>query len=532
MAGQRDETVTVGVIAFNDFHGHLEAQRSRGSDALTGGAAWLASAIAAMRGKYDHHATVSAGDLVGASPIASSMFLDEPAIGAMNRIGLDFNAVGNHEFDRGTAELLRLQRGGCDKHTHRQPCRIERFEGAGFDFLAASTLTSDGKTLFPATGIRRFGKGARRVSVGFIGLTLRETSHLVSPDGIAGITFGDEADAIDDAAKTLNVMGADVIVVLIHQGGRQADGGDDPNGCEDLTGPIVPILSRLTQHVDVVVSGHTHQTYVCDLAMGEGKRPLLLTSAGSFGRFVTDIELKIDPAANRVVAHKAMNVAVSHGTFEPDGAIAGYVAKYADAVKDLATRPVGRLSGPASRGTDGTGGSLGNLIADAQLHAMRSAGAQIALTNPFGIRTDLDSEPDGTVTFGQIYAVQPFGNTLVTRTLTGSGVRRLLEQGLDDEGPFQPLAPSQGLAYRFDLSRQAGERIVALELDGLPIEDKSTFRVTVNSFLAQGGDGFTVLAEGTNEQRGGNDLDALEEWIGKEMVRQVPLEERTRQEGS
>ena len=545
--------VTVGIVAINDFHGALEPPRQSavvpdgkgGTIGVpAGGAAWLASAIDGVRAKYAHTLTVSAGDMIGASQLASSLFLDEPAIGVMNRIGMEFNAVGNHEFDRGRAELLRMQNGGCEKHTARVPCRLERFAGARFRFLSASTRTEKGETLFPATALKSFGTERGKVTVGVVGLTLKGTPELVSPQGVRGLTFGDEVEAINRAVPALKAAGADAIVVLIHQGGRTPQGAD-PSGCDDFTGEIAPILDRLAPGVDVVVSGHTHWAYVCERAGADPAHPILLTSAGVYGQFVTDIALSIDPATHRVVAKKAANVVVQSAPYvasrgpvantdvvprlAPRADIAGYVARYVDAARQFAERPVGRVSGPASRRTPGDadfGGPLGNLIADAQLAATRGAGAQIALTNPFGIRAPLVPAADGSVTFGMLYAVQPFGNQLVTQTLTGAELRALLEQSFTDSGPEQFLSPSAGFRYEIDRGAPAGARVTTIMLDGQPIDPAARYRVTTNSFLAGGGDGFAVLAGQREAVIGMSDIDAFEAWVAGAAPRSVPEESR------
>jgi 5'-nucleotidase len=536
MASQQSAgPVTVGIIAINDFHGNIEPPRApvaapdgRGGtiELQAGGAAWLASAIDRLRTKYEYHAVVSAGDLISGSPIASSLFLDEPTIGVMNRIGLDFNAVGNHEFDRGRKELVRMQRGGCEKLTLREPCQVEpAFAGSTFQFLSASTFTEDGATLFPATGIRRFGEGKRQVTVGFIGLTLKETATLVSEEGTKGLAFGDEAEAINAASAMLKSDGADAVIVLIHQGGHPSV-ALDPNGCEGLDGAILPILSHLDPGVDVVVSGHTHQAYVCQRSdLGEDG-PLLLTSAGFYGRLVTDITLSIDPAANRLLAAQATNVIVDRKAYREQSDIAAYVQLYASAVEGQKQRVIGKLTTGAPRPQGRMGGPLGNLIADAQLAATRGAGARIALTNPLGIRGGLVPAQDGAVTFSQIFAVQPFYNTLVTKTLTGKELKAVLEQGLDSEGPEQLLAPSAGFSYGFNREQSDGERITRMMLDGEPISPDTPYRVTTNSFLAGGRDGFTIFAQGRSVVTGGSDLDALEDWIGGTSIRALPQDQR------
>jgi 5'-nucleotidase len=546
--------VTVGIAAINDFHGNLEAPKQsallpdgKGGTAQVpaGGAAWLAAVIEQVRGQYPNHLTVSAGDLIGSSPVVSAIYLDEPAIEVMNRIGLDFNAVGNHELDAGVAELRRKQSGGCAQFTERKPCQIEPFRGAQFGFLAAnSVLNANGTTLFPPTALRSFGSGARKVSVGLIGLTLKGTGPLVPPAVASAVTFTDEADTANALAAQLRQQGADAVVVVIHQGGRTT-GPPDPNGCEGLNSDIRPILDRLDSAIDLVISGHTHAAYVCDYARYNPAKPFLLTSAGLWGEYVTDITLEIDPTAHKVIAKRARNLVVASAAYTggrgevalnpafppstPRGDIAAYVARYVDAAKDYATRKVGFLGAPAEK-TEGaagaTGGPLGNLIADAQLAATAGAGAQVACTNPFGIRRSLLPQSDGSVTFGDLYAVQPFNTVLVTVTMNGAGFKQALEEGLDANGPEQLLACSVGLKLSYDRTRVAGDRIVALTLAGVPIDPAKDYRITVNAFLAGGGDTFASFASGRNLTVGMTDIDALQAWLKALPARVPPAEQR------
>ncbi|HUD31067.1 MAG TPA: bifunctional metallophosphatase/5'-nucleotidase [Novosphingobium sp.] len=544
--------VEVGIIGINDFHGALEPPRQsvnvKQADGSilpvpAGGGAWLASAVDSIKARHPNHVVVAAGDLTSASQLASSLYLDEPAVGVMNRLGLEFNAVGNHEFDRGWKELQRLQNGGCEKNGRLQPCQLEQFKGAGYRYLSASTFKADGTTLFPATGLKTFGEGAARVTVGFVGLSLKSVPTLVSPDQVAGLSFGDEADAINRAIPVLKAEGADAVVVLIHQGGKTPVG--DPNGCADFAGEITPILDRLSPGVDVVVSGHTHWSYVCNYKPANGTAPILLTSAGVYGELVTDITLRIDPAAHRVVSSSAHNVIVqsepyratrgdiantdAFPRFAPRADVAAYVKQYKDASLSLVARPIGKISGSAAKSDgeeSGTGGALGNLIADGQLAATRGAGAQVSFTNPFGIRASLVPAADGTVTFGQLYAVQPFNNELVTMTLTGAQLKAVIEEGLDDNGPKQVLSPSAGLLIRYDLARPSGNRIVSLTLGGKPVAASAKYRVSVVNFLAEGGDGYSTFAKGTDRTRGAIDVEAFEDWIKAVPVREVPQESR------
>jgi 5'-nucleotidase len=537
--------VSVKIIAFNDFHGNLELPKTAvdapapGPEAVkvpAGGVAYLASAIDRLRTENPNHAIVSAGDMIGASPLVSAAFLDEPTIAAMNLIRIDFNAVGNHEFDRGRAELLRMQKGGCEKHTLIEPCRLEPFEGARFAFLAANTVTENGGTLFPPYAIRDFGRGSRRVRVGFIGMTLKETPTLVTPSGVAGLRFQDEADTANALIPRLRAEGADAIVLLIHQGVSTKVGYNDKS-CEGLSGDLVPILDRLDPAIDVVVSGHTHNAYVCDYGRINPARPFLLTSAGRFGTLLTDIRLDIDPAAGRVTAKRADNIIVQnegysgwsgavaptdrYPRYAPSAPVAALVARYAGAAASLAQRVIGRMTAPALRAETPSGEQvLGNLIADAQLAATRApdkGGAQIALMNPGGVRADIVPAADGSVTFGQLFAAQPFANSLVVKSFTGRQIRDILEQQFNSGSNTveQPnvLLPSGTFRYGYDLSRPAGQRIVDPRVNGEPLQDGTVYRVTMNSFLANGGDNFAAFREGVDAVGGSLDVEALEAYV-------------------
>lgn len=535
-----DTPVTVKIIAFNDFHGALETpgraidvQASDGSVAKVpaGGAAYFATAVKSLRARAKHSVVVAAGDLTSASPLVSSLFLDEPTVKALSMAGLEINAAGNHEFDRGTAELKRLQKGGCEKLTKVEPCQIEPFKGASYAYLAGNTIQADGTSLFPGTALRSFGAGRGKVTIGFIGLTTRLTGNYVDPAGIRGVSFADEAETANRLAAGLKAKGADSIVLLVHEGGYPAR-NDQPNGCEGLSGPIVDIAKRLDPAIDVIVSGHTHRAYICDYAATDPVRPVLLTSAGNNGVMLTDIDLTFDPATKRVTARRAAQVIVqgdgvtsgagpvkpvaAFPRFAADPAVAAHVARYAAAAEPRAKRAVGKASGPILRNEDDDmkESPLGLLIADSQLAATRASGAQVALMNPGGVRASITPAADGTVTFGDLYTVQPFGNNLQVKEMTGAQLRTVLEQQFDKAGGPMLLFAA-GLTYSYDLSRPEGQRIIAPLIDGKPLDDAAVYRVTVNSFLGGGGDGFSAFKAGRDVAGGMLDLDALEAWFAR-----------------
>lgn len=525
--------IEVQILAFNDFHGNLqtpapvEVAEADGTKrkVVTGGAAHLAAALAGLRAGHANTVTVSAGDTVGASPLISANYLDEPTIQAMNLLGLEFNSVGNHEFDRGSDELKRMQSGGCAKYTRRLPCAVEPFAGARFHYLAANVFQADGSTIFPPTGLKRFETSAGPITIGFIGMTLKGTGNLVTPSGVGGLTFADEAATANALVPRLKAEGADAIVLLIHQGGKLPL-FTTGNGCDGFYGEILPILPRLDPAITTIVSGHTHWAYVCRGTPGVGAGRLL-TSAGKYGYFVTDLRLEFDPATHRLIGQDARNLTVGNGERGEDSAEAALVARYAVAVAPIADRVIGHLTAPATRNAEESEGSAADLVADSMLAATRAAdqgGAQLALVNSTGVRVDL---PGGAVKYEDAFAMMPFGNNLVVMTLTGAQLKAVLEQQY--AGPVAAnanpavLAPSAGFTYTVDLSKPPESRVEELRLDGGPIDPTGRYRVVVNNYLASGGDGLSRFTAGTEiADKGIIDLDALVAWIAKGQTPPVP----------
>jgi 5'-nucleotidase len=521
----RQGPVEVQILAFNDLHGNLqvpdpvEVTEPDGTKhkIRTGGVAHLAAVLSGLRAGHPNTVTVSAGDTIGASPLISANYLDEPTIDAMNLLGLEFNSVGNHEFDRGSDELKRMQTGGCAKFTRRVPCAVEPFGGARFRYLAANVVQGDGATVFPSTGLKIFRTPVGPISIGFIGMTLKGTAHLVTPSGVKGLAFKDEAETANALVPQLKAQGADAIVLLIHQGGKTKE-FTTGNGCNGLSGDIVPVIKGLDPAIATVISGHTHWAYVCRNTPGvaDGR---LLTSAGKYGYFVTDLRLRFDPATHRLVDQNARNVTVGDGENGEDAAEKALVDRYAAAVAPIASRIVGHLTATAAKSTEDGESAAADLIADSMLAATRSGengGAQLALVNGTGVRVDL---PAGDVRYDAAFAMMPFGNNLVVMTLTGAQLKAALEQQYAQ--PVRTgfthaavLAPSAGFTYAVDMARPAGSRVVDMRLDGKPVDQAAPYRVTLNNYLASGGDNLSAFTIGTDiTDKGIIDLDALVAWI-------------------
>ncbi|WP_262282647.1 bifunctional UDP-sugar hydrolase/5'-nucleotidase [Micromonospora sp. MA102] len=539
-ASARPKPLDVKLLAINDFHGNLEPPTgSSGTiDGKTaGGAEYLATQLNMLRGtteeEREHTVTVAAGDLIGASPLLSAAFHDEPTIEEMNLAGLEFTSVGNHEFDEGATELLRMQNGGC--HPVDGCGDGTPFAGADFQYLSANAFkTATGQPLLPPYGIKKIDG----VKIGFIGMTLEGTPQIVSQQGVAGLSFADEADTANKYARILQAQGVQSIVVLLHEGGVQNGGGI--NDCTGFSGPIVDIANRMDPAIDVIVSGHTHAAYNCNI---NGK---LVTSASSFGRLVTDIDLKIDRRSKDIVSASANNVVVTRDV-PKDPATTELITHYKTALGPVADKVVGETTSVLTKtqenlyqtGVDANGkptyqtgeSPLGNVIADAQLAATdNEQNAVAAFMNPGGVRADLDAGP---VTYAEAFTVQPFANNLVTLDLTGAQLYCLLEQQFT---AAKVLYASSTVHYVVDVngttapvaSPCTGTRVVrgSLTINGTPVTDAATYRVTVNNFLSGGGDGFSVLTGGTNAVTGMIDLDAFTAYLTEKSPVSAPALDR------
>ncbi|MER5177292.1 esterase-like activity of phytase family protein [Streptomyces sp. NPDC002896] len=523
-------TATVQLLSFNDFHGNLEPPSGRDAtlgsklDAKStqvGGAEYLAARLEQLRQGTEGSLTVAAGDIIGASPFLSGLFHDEPTVESMEKLHLDVTSVGNHEFDEGTDELLRMQNGGCHPD---DGCYIkdEPYDGAKFPWLAANVIDrSTGKPLLAPTWVKKVDG----VKIGFIGMTLEGTPEVTGQSGIKSVRFLDEVETANASARRLQKQGVEAIVVLLHEGGVQAGSYGQ---CDGISGPIVEIAKHLAPSIDAVVTGHTHQPYICTILDPDGN-PRSVTSASSFGRVVTETRLPVDRGTGDVVRDQvaAMNHLVTR-TGPKDADQTAVIAKWKELSAPLANRVVGRVTADITRSeTRDAESDLANLVADAQLAATSSAdrsGAQIALMNPGGVRADLtyasssgDEEP-GEITYAEAFAVQPFAGSLVSLDLTGAQIEQILEEQFNDSGTRAPtlmLGVSKGLTYSFSRSAPVGDRIdpASVKLNGETLKPDATYRVTANTFLAAGGDGFTTFAKGTDLVGGGDDIDALTDYL-------------------
>lgn len=505
--------VEVKLLAINDFHGNLQPPASGikirdpkdASKLVTvpaGGAEHMATLVKELRAKNPNNIFVGAGDLIGGSPLLSALFHDEPTVEALGLMGLEASAVGNHEFDHGKDELLRKQHGGCHP---TDGCKGPApFAGAKFQYLAASTVDKQsGKTVFPGYIVKHF----EGIPVAFIGLTLKNTPAIVAPSGVAGLEFRDEAETVNALVPELRKQGVEAIVVLLHEGGFPTG---DYNECPGISGPVVDIVKNFDKAVDVVVSGHTHRAYNCVI---DGR---LVTSGDKYGTIVSEIDVSLDRQTRDVVRAQANNVIVRNDTYAKDPQQTKLIQAYERLSAPLANRPVARITEDLTRDESPAGETtLGNLVADAQLAATQGAddgAAVIAFTNIGGIRAPLNRSGDGHVTYAQVFAVQPFYNNLVTLTLTGEQLHTALEQQWINQPKPRPLQVSKGFSYAWDASRPVGQRVVtgSVKLNGQPLQPKARYRVTMNNFLAEGGDGFSVFKQGTERRTGPLDVDALE----------------------
>ncbi|AHH93554.1 bifunctional metallophosphatase/5'-nucleotidase [Kutzneria albida] len=512
--------VSIRLIGMNDFHGNLEPPAgssgkvtlSDGTSVLAGGAAYLATHVKQLRAQAPNSLLFSAGDNVGASPLASALFHDEPTIDFFNQIGVRASAVGNHELDKGYQELVRKQFGGCSPV---DGCQFEKtFPGAKWPYLAANMTFDNGlPAALPFTV--DFSGG---VPVGVIGVPLKDLPLVTSAEAIKGLKFGDEVQAINRSADLLDRLGVKSIVVLLHQGDSTEGGG--PNDCRETPGAALAIAQQASPKVDVIFSGHSHQQYNCVVKDPAGNpRPLI--QGASFGRLLSVVDIKVDPRTRDVIRAQtvAHNEIVTRDVV-PDPAAKALVDSAVAKAAPIANKAVGTVASDVVAAQNAAGESaLGDVIGDAQLDATKSAGAQVALMNPGGIRADLVFKsttagvPDGTVTYANAFTVQPFANILQTVTLTGAQLKAVLEQQWQPQpnGTVQVkmLQVSSSLHYTWSASAPVGSKVSAITVAGQPVQPDATYKVTANNFLTGGGDGFSVLKSGTNTVGGAIDLDAF-----------------------
>jgi 5'-nucleotidase len=524
------QLVRLQLLAFNDYHGHVMPNDAGTVEGVpAGGGEYLSAKLKELRSGNKYSLTVAAGDLIGGSPAFSGLFHDEPSVESLNAMGLIVSSVGNHEFDEGVTELLRMQDGGCHPV---DGCYFpdEPFAGANFQWLAANVVNEvTGETPLPPYWIRKF----ESINVGFIGMTLEATDTLVAAAGIQGWNFLDEAETANALVPILKAQGVDAIVVLLHEGGSQTPPPGAIDACVGISGPIVAINAALDPAIDVLITGHTHLPYNCLIPDAAGQ-PRIVTSAYSFGRVVSEFQLVLDKRTNDVRRDlsTAKNHLVDRASLTPDPAITAVIEKWTPLYGAAGSTPVGTITADINRGVAGEDNrgvesNLGNLIADAQLWSTSANGAQIAFMNPGGVRANLvyaqsADEGDGVVTFAEAFAVQPFGNTLITFPMTGAQIISVLQQQCQPSfasRPFLHLGVSDGFTYDLSSTIVAGVctsvSITNVKLNGVPLDPAATYMVTVNNFLADGGDNFTTFGTVTAPRlEGGNDLQAFINFLG------------------
>jgi 5'-nucleotidase len=542
-------TINGQFLSYNDFHGAIDPPtgsgavvNAGGTSTPAGGVEYLATYLKKLRAEAKTEGrqtiTVGAGDLVGATPLVSAAFHDEPTIELMNEVGLQVSSVGNHEFDEGVDELIRLQRGGCHPVDGCQDG--DGFRGAKFTYLAANTINNKtGLPILPPIDIKFVGG----VPVGFVGLTLEGTAGIVNPAGIKNVHFADEIETANKWGRLLRLFGVKAQVLLVHEGGAQGSATPTPgvSDCNNFTGPIVPIVAGLNPEFGLVVSGHTHRFYSCSLPNSAGTS--VVTSAGTNGQLITDIDYSLDRRTGRFATISAKNVIVQNGVSDgkggwlkdPNGVFlknpdtvdqnAKKVAdKYRTKVAPIANRVVGSITADITRtSTAASESPLGDVIADGML-ARTAPDAQIALMNPGGIRADFDAEAStggeaiGQITYGEAFMVQPFNNLVVTVTITGAQLKDVFEQqftGYKGQTTDKVLQVSAGLTYSWSSTAALGSMVSDLRLNGTPIDPAASYRVSTNDFLANGGDGFSTLTAATNRTTApGFDVDALVAYLG------------------
>ncbi|WP_242676331.1 bifunctional metallophosphatase/5'-nucleotidase [Streptosporangium minutum] len=542
------KTVPVRLLSLNDFHGNLEPPTGssgrmvdeNGATVEAGGAAYVATHLKQLSDK--NTLKVAQGDLIGATPLISAAYHDEPSVEFLGKLGVTASAVGNHEFDEGYAELRRIMRGGCHPVDGCSPAG--EWKGAGYSYLGANVIfkrpdASAEKEALAALGgqntgslrglLKEYGIPAlppvtvrwmNGVPIGFIGLVTRSTPNIVTSEGIKDLEFIDEVKAANVASKLLKLVGVKAQVVLVHEG-DQVTAGQSPDACSTQPGAGNRIATQVDAEIDMILSGHSHQAYLCTVSDPKGGTRLY-SQGGSFGRVITKVDFQVDVRTRDVVRSSVVadNQVVTR-TVIPDPDISTFVQTWKDRVAPVANKPIGRITADITNTASPSGeSSLGNLIADGQLAATKTGGnAQVALMNPGGVRTGLTyagspaGEGDGVVTYGEAFTVQPFNNLMQVVTLTGAQLKTVLEQQFTGGPNAQPftkiLQPSSNLTYTYSTGAAWGSKVSNLKIDGVDVTDGQSIRVAANNFLVGGGDAFLAFKDSTDLWSGPLDIDAF-----------------------
>jgi len=474
--------IPVQILGINDFHGNLNGTRTDSKTGVKSGQAdYLAAYLRQREATNKNTLIVHAGDVVGASPPVSALMQDEPTIEFLNMIGCDVGTIGNHEFDEGVDEMLRLINGGYHESTGF-------FAGASFPYVSANVVWKDSeKTVLPPYVVKK----VNGMPIGFIGVTLTETPTIVIPSAVVDLKFLDEVEAINKAVVALKQKKVETIIVLAH-----VDGNATSTEQPDTLGYIA---ANIDDEVDVIISGHMH------LNMKKVVDGKLIVQQHYGGYAFSDIDLLIDPLTKDVVEKKAEIVVTNQALIDPDPEITQFVKYYQDLVAPLVNRVIGESAVALTKTQNAAGESpLGNLIADAQKWRM---GTDFALMNPGGIRADLDAGP---VTWGELSEIQPFSNDLVKMTLTGADIRIILNQQF---AAIPKMLQISGFKYTWQES-PVKEVVDIFMADGVtPIDPAAHYTVTCNAFLAGGGDGFLGFLNGTGLVVGPTDLQGLVEYV-------------------
>jgi 5'-nucleotidase len=474
--------VDLRVVAVNDFHGNLEPEKGEG------GAVALAATLESLRAGHANTLFVSSGDLIGASPLPSALAHDEPTLALFKYLGLQANTIGNHELDGGLDELKRQE------------------SLAGFPFLSANLV--DGRSGKPVFAPYRIVE-VDGVRVAFVGATVRNALKPLEPDSVPGLRIDDEAGALNAQAALLRAQGLHALIALLHEGAGAQDAVVPAEGCAALAGPARAIAEKLDPDFDLVLSAHTHARYACRI----GARWLL--QGGANGRYLMVADLKLDRRSGDVIDVQAHEEAVRAGaTTDPE--VARLVDDAVVAAAKIANAPVARIRGGrvSAVGERDRGSPLGRVVARAQLAAGRQFGAELACTNPSSVPRDLVASLPGEVaSYADVRSVQPYGNRLKVRRVTGAQLRALFEQQRRAGAPTVDLSCSPGFKVWWTYAKGSEVPAPQLRLHGRQLEDADEVVMVVNSYLARGGQGFSALVDAPEIGEAGQDLDALLAWL-------------------
>ncbi|MEH7386486.1 bifunctional 2',3'-cyclic-nucleotide 2'-phosphodiesterase/3'-nucleotidase [Bacillus sp. JJ1521] len=480
------DRLKVQLLGVNDLHGQLDTVTKVG-DLLAGHIEYLAAALKQEEATNPNTLILHSGDMIGGSPLISALFQDEPTIEILENIGFDAGTFGNHEFDEGIDELHRMMNGGD------HPNGSVGYDGMNFPLVAANAYdTRDGNLITDPYAVFTM-EGEK---IGVIGVVTQETPSMIVRKGNESLQITDEVEAINKYSEELKGQGIEAIIVLAHNPATQTGNTDSFDASR--------IAEQIDDEVDVIFAAHNHAM------VNRVVDNKLIVQAYSYGSAFSDVEVEIDRVTGDIIHKSAEIKTVYQKDYTPDPEVAAIMKKYAEKAEPIKAQVVGQSLSTLEKNYPTVANefgdfALGNLIADGMKAAMNT---DFAMMNGGGVRSPLET---GEVTFGDLFAIQPFGNVLNKVTLSGADLETVLNNQITDRGLDFHIAGFK-YTYTYDSTAKTGKVIDIFLPDGSKIDKTKEYTVVVNNYMT-GNLNYGIGALSTDLEVGPVDVDATVDFV-------------------